>query len=211
MKKSMAKNAAILGLFALVCTAVVSLVDYVTKDDILLQQQRQLLSILEQIIPTDWHDNDLSQACTLLSSPALGTNEPMPAYIATLNGKPTAIAMETIAPDGYSGAIKIIVAVDVKGQVLGVRTLNHQETPGLGDKIEIKKSNWLNAFIGKMVSGEDDPKWRVKKDGGEFDQFTGATITPRAYVGALRRTIHYFDTNQDAIFNQVRQCEVSHD
>nr|WP_256261113.1 electron transport complex subunit RsxG [Shewanella sp. NIFS-20-20] len=207
----MAKNATILGLFALVCTAIVSLVDYATKDEIALQQQRQLLSVLGQIIPADLHDNDLSQSCTFLTDPALGSSQPLPAYIATLQGQPVAIAMETIAPDGYSGAIKIIVAVDASGKVLGVRTLQHQETPGLGDKIDHSKSDWVNSFIGKRVQGNEDPAWRVKKDGGEFDQFTGATITPRAYVGALRRTIAYFDANKHQIFSQVRQCEVNHE
>ena len=212
VKKSMIKNGLLLALFALLCTAMVAVVNDLTRDQIKAQEQQQLLQVLEQIIPANIHDNVLTDSCTLLHQPeALGTDDAMPAFIATKGGKPVAIAMETIAPDGYSGDIKLIVGISNKGEVLGVRTLNHQETPGLGDKIELKKSNWVLGFTHKTIDGADDSRWGVKKDGGEFDQFTGATITPRAYVKAVRNALLYFKANQQQIYSQPLTCGVTHE
>ena len=135
----------------------------------------------------------------------------MPAYIATNAGQPVAIALEAIAPDGYNGNIKLIVGINTQGEVLGVRTLSHQETPGLGDKIDLRKSDWVMQFMGKRLNAEDDKQWLVKKDGGDFDQFTGATITPRAYVNAVKRAVWYFNNNQAQIFSQPLNCEIKHD
>lgn len=212
MKKSMIKNGLLLALFALLCTALVAVVNSLTKDQIQAQQQLELLKVLEQIIPNDMHDNVLTDNCTMLHNvEGLGTDDAMPAFIAIKDGKPVAIAMETIAPDGYSGAIKLIVGIAANGEVLGVRTLNHQETPGLGDKIELKKSNWVLSFNHKTINGVDDASWKVKKDGGDFDQFTGATITPRAYVKAVKNTLLYFNANKQQIFNQPLTCGVTHE
>ncbi|MGI2258356.1 electron transport complex subunit RsxG [Shewanella sp. GXUN23E] len=212
MKKSMLKNGLLLALFALLCTALVAVVNDLTKDQIRAQEQKQLLLVLEQIIPNQLHDNMLTENCTLLNDPdALGTNEDMPAFIATRNGKPVAVAIETIAPDGYSGAIKLIVGISAEGKVLGVRTLNHQETPGLGDKIELKKSRWVEEFNGKSINNANEKSWGVKKDGGDFDQFTGATITPRAYVKAVRKALLYFNANKQQIFSQPLTCGVTHE
>ncbi|MCL1039993.1 electron transport complex subunit RsxG [Shewanella submarina] len=212
MKKSMIKNGLLLALFALLCTALVAVVNDLTRDQIKAQEQQQLLQVLGQIIPASIHDNVLTDNCTLLNDEeALGTEEDMPAFIATKDGKPVAIAIETIAPDGYSGAIKLIVGINSKGEVLGVRTLNHQETPGLGDKIELKKSNWVLGFNHKTIESANDKQWGVKKDGGEFDQFTGATITPRAYVKAVKNTLLYFNANKQQIFSQPLTCGVSHE
>lgn len=208
MNNPMIKNGLLLGLFALVCTGLVALVNQQTFDTIKQQEQQELARILHQIIPDALHDNELTQQCTLLQDKdALGTDSPMPAYIATFAGKPVAIAMEAIAPDGYNGNIKLIVGISQQGEVLGVRTLSHQETPGLGDKIDLRKSNWVESFLGKSLTSADDKRWLVKKDGGDFDQFTGATITPRAYVKAVKRALWYFTENQADIFNQPRQCE----
>ncbi|HIE5254938.1 TPA: electron transport complex subunit RsxG, partial [Serratia marcescens] len=115
-------------------------------------------------------------------------------YLARKNGQPTAAALETTAPDGYSGAIKLLVGADFNGTVLGTRVIEHHETPGLGDKIELRISDWISFFSGKKIEGPDDKRWAVKKDGGMFDQFTGATITPRAVVNAVRRTALYMET-----------------
>lgn len=103
--------------------------------------------------------------------------------------KITGYALETVAPDGYSGAIRLIVGTDAKGAVSAVRVLAHKETPGLGDKIELKKSDWINSFVGKFLSHDNEANWAVKKDGGEFDAFTGATITPRAVVKAVKNLL----------------------
>jgi Na+-translocating ferredoxin:NAD+ oxidoreductase subunit G len=211
MKKSMGKNGAILALFAMACTALVALVNGQTGDLIKEQQQAELLRTLHQIVGDDLHDNLLSDHCILLQDPALGTEEPLTAYIATRDGVPVAIAMESIAPDGYNGRIDLIVGISDAGEVLGVRTLSHQETPGLGDKIEIRKSDWVTHFNGKRLEDSEDPRWRVKKDGGDFDQFTGATITPRAYVKAVAATLDYFNANRRSIYTQAQNCESHHE
>lgn len=203
----MLKNGLLLALFALICTATVAIVNQLTADKIKQQQQLQLKGILQQIIPNEIYDNDLTQSCIWLTSEkALGTEDSMPAYIATKNGQPVALAMEAIAPDGYNGNIKLIFGIDTSGKVLGVRTLFQQETPGLGDKIELAKSNWVLNFVGKSMKSDNDPRWFVKKDGGDFDQFTGATITPRAYMKALRHAISYFNANKTSILKQKTNC-----
>ncbi|WP_342343025.1 electron transport complex subunit RsxG [Shewanella salipaludis] len=212
MKNAMMKNGLLLGLFALLCTGLVALVNQQTAAKIQQQQKHELMRVLHQIIPDAMHDNELTSQCTLLQDKeALGTDSPLPAYIATQAGQAVAIALETIAPDGYNGQIKLIVGISAEGTVLGVRTLSHQETPGLGDKIELRKSGWVLSFAGKELGDEADERWRVKKDGGSFDQFTGATITPRAYVKAVKRALWYVKQHQQAIFRQPRNCEAQHD
>lgn len=212
MNNPMIKNGLLLALFALLCTGLVAVVNQQTFDEIKLQQQKELMGILHQLIPDDLHDNELTAQCTLLQNKeALGTDDALPAYIATAAGKPVAIALEAIAPDGYNGNIKLIVGINNQGEVLGVRTLSHQETPGLGDKIELRKSDWVTKFVGKVLTSEDDKQWHVQKDGGDFDQFTGATITPRAYVKAVKRAVWYFTQHQAEIFSQPLNCEAKHD
>lgn len=208
MLNAMKKNGGILALFALLSTSLVAVTHLMTADKIEEQQQKQLLKILNQVVPTANHDNELYKSCTLLTNEAaLGTTTPMPAYIAEKNGQKTGMAIEAIAPDGYSGAIKLIVGLDQLGVVTGVRILSHNETPGLGDKIETRVSNWIDSFTGKKVNGADDAHWAVRKDGGEFDQFTGATITPRAVVGAVKRVSLYYQNNQAALFAQPLNCQ----
>ena len=212
MNNPMIKNGLLLALFALLCTGLVAVVNQQTYDEIKLQQQKELMGILHQLIPDELHDNELTAQCTLLQNKeALGTEDALPAYIATAAGKPVAIALEAIAPDGYNGNIKLIVGINTQGEVLGVRTLSHQETPGLGDKIELRKSDWVTKFVGKVLTSEDDKQWQVQKDGGDFDQFTGATITPRAYVKAVKRAVWYFTQHQTEIFSQPLNCEAKHD
>ncbi|QDF75221.1 MULTISPECIES: electron transport complex subunit RsxG [Shewanella] len=212
MKRSIVKNATLLGLFALLCTALVALVNQFTFERIKQQEDLELMRTLHQIIPDDMHDNALIEHCILIQdAAALGVEEPLPAYIASNQGEPVAIAIETVAPDGYNGQIKLIVAIDAKGEVLGVRTLNHNETPGLGDKIELRKSPWVFGFNGQSLQDDQDKRWAVKKDGGQFDQFTGATITPRAYVGAMRRTLLYFNTNKQTLLSRPANCEVNYE
>ncbi|ANU37085.1 electron transport complex subunit RsxG [Vibrio scophthalmi] len=206
MLNAIRKNGVTLAIFACASTGLVALTQYLTKDQIQLQEQKQLLSVLNQVIPEQLHDNSLYQACTLVEDPALGTTQAMPAYIATLNGEPSAIALEAIAPDGYNGAIKVIVAVQQDGTILGTRVLSHQETPGLGDKIDLRVSDWILGFTGKTVTADNQSSWHVRKDGGQFDQFTGATITPRAVVKSVKRTVDYINQNRQQLLAQPRNC-----
>ncbi|MFQ2543888.1 electron transport complex subunit RsxG [Aeromonas caviae] len=190
MLKSMRKNGLTLALFALGCTAMVVLTNELTRDRIAHQQELEKLRTLQALLPVGSYDNDLVASCKLVSSREyLGSNEPMPLYTATLKGVHTGYALETVAPDGYSGAIRMVVGTDAKGAVSAVRVLAHKETPGLGDKIELKKSSWIESFTGKSLTADNDATWAVKKDGGEFDAFTGATITPRAVVKAVKNLL----------------------
>ncbi|EGQ8018592.1 TPA: electron transport complex subunit RsxG [Vibrio alginolyticus] len=207
MLTAIRKNGLTLAIFACATTGLVALTQYLTKDQIKVQEQKQLLSVLNQVIPENMHDNALTQACTMVTSPDLGTLRAMPAYLATKNGEPTAIAIESIAPDGYNGEIKVITGIDNQGNILGTRVLNHQETPGLGDKIDLRVTDWILSFTGKQVTENNWNSWKVRKDGGDFDQFTGATITPRAVVKVVRNTVNYVNQSRKDILSQPLGCE----
>ncbi|QKJ87078.1 Electron transport complex protein RnfG [Paramixta manurensis] len=187
MLATIRKNGITLAVFAAVTTGVTAIINAVTKPTIEHQTTVQQKILLDQVVPTSLYNNAIQKECYLITDPALGTAKPHALYLARKEGKPVAVAIETTAPDGYSGAIQMIVGADFSGTVLGVRVVEHHETPGLGDKIELRISNWINSFNGKKVSGPNDPHFAVKKDGGDFDQFTGATITPRAVVNAAKR------------------------
>ncbi|EDP58193.1 electron transport complex subunit RsxG [Vibrio sp. AND4] len=206
MLTAIRKNGLSLAIFACATTGLVALTQFLTKDQIRFQEQKQLLSVLNQVIPEDMHDNNLVAACTMVKASDLGTVSSMPTYLATKNGRPTAMAIESIAPDGYNGEIKIITGIDNQGKILGTRILSHQETPGLGDKINLRVTDWILNFTGKEVTESNWNSWRVRKDGGDFDQFTGATITPRAVVKAVRNTVNYVNKSRDEILNQPLDC-----
>ncbi|EGA71089.1 electron transport complex protein RnfG [Vibrio sinaloensis DSM 21326] len=211
MLNAIRKNGAILAVFACASTGLVALTHYLTKDQIHEQEQAQLLSVLNQVIPHDLHDNDLYQACTLVSDPLLGSDTAMPVYMASINGEPSALAIEAIAPDGYNGAIKLIVGIRQDGTVLGSRILSHQETPGLGDKIDLRVTDWILGFNGKTLTDDNQSTWKVRKDGGQFDQFTGATITPRAVVKAVKNTVQFVNSHRTTILSQPLNCGGNHE
>lgn len=188
MLDSIRKNGVTLAVFAAITTGLTAVVNYVTKPTIAHQTELQQKILLDQVVPPDLYNNKIQQECYVVTDAALGNNSPHQLYLARKDNKPVAVALETTAPDGYSGNIQMIVGADFSGKVLGVRVVEHHETPGLGDKIELRISDWINSFNGKVVHGAADPHFAVKKDGGDFDQFTGATITPRAVVNATRRT-----------------------
>ncbi|WP_070967224.1 electron transport complex subunit RsxG [Vibrio sonorensis] len=206
MLNAIKKNGATLALFACASTGLVAFTNFLTKDTIQEQEQAQLLSVLNQVIAPSMHDNRLYKSCTLVSDELLGTSEPMPTYIATKDGQPTALAIESIAPDGYNGTIKLIVGLTLDGTITGTRVLAHKETPGLGDKIDLRVSDWILTFAGKRVSEENLADWNVRKDGGQFDQFTGATITPRAVVKAVKNSALLVNRDIDTILTQPRNC-----
>jgi len=188
------KNAFTLGMFAVITTGVTAVVNYVTKPTVDHQTALQQKKLLDQVVPVELYDNVIQQECYLVRNAALGNQQPHHLYIARKGDKPVAAALETTAPDGYSGAIQLLVGADFSGTLLGVRVIEHHETPGLGDKIELRISDWIMSFTGKQVKSASDPHFAVKKDGGDFDQFTGATITPRAVVNATKRTALYIKT-----------------
>ena len=187
--KSILKHGGLLALFAIVTTGLVSLTYIGTKTRIANQIQQQRLTLLDAVIPSDYYDNDLTTSCLTVTDPRLGGAQTV--YLASLNGTPSAFAIETTATNGYSGDIDMIVGADVSGHVLGVRVLKHKETPGLGDKIDLLVSDWILSFNNKQYSDSIKNQWKVKKDQGQFDQFTGATITPRAVVGSVAQTMQW--------------------
>ncbi|WP_298444488.1 electron transport complex subunit RsxG [uncultured Ferrimonas sp.] len=200
MIQSMKKNGLLLGAFGLAAAGLVALTYAGTKDQIAEQKKLQLINTLEQIIPAALYDNQPHQNCHQVTSlQYLGNDQPHQAFVATFGDAPVAMALETTAPDGYNGEIDLIVGVDWQGTLLGVRTLQHNETPGLGDLIDTRRSDWVESFAGYRLQGDKDPRFHVKRDGGDFDQFTGATITPRAYVKAVKNTLIYFNRNKDNI------------
>lgn len=205
MRKAIEKNAQLLALFAIACTALIALVDFLTKDKIIEQEQQQLIKTLSSIIDPSMHDNSMTQTCIIVEDEQLGT-APQKAYLATNKGTPVAAAITSTAPDGYNGNIFLLIAINIDGSVSGVRTIKHQETPGLGDKIELRKSQWILDFSNKKILEENDNRWAVAKDGGMFDQFTGATITPRAVVNAVKRTTIYFNQHKTKLFNTAPNC-----
>ncbi|RPD98333.1 electron transport complex subunit RsxG [Candidatus Pantoea deserta] len=194
MFETIRKNAVTLALFAVVTTGLTAVVNYVTKPTIAHQTALNQKNLLDQVVPVEMYDNQIQRECYLVTDPALGNATAHHLYLARKGDNPVAAALETTAPDGYSGAIQMLVGADFHGKVLGVRVIEHHETPGLGDKIELRISDWINSFNGKVVHGADDKAFAVKKDGGEFDQFTGATITPRAVVNATKRTALLIET-----------------
>lgn len=203
---AVSKNARILALFAIVCTAIVGLVHILTKDQIIFQQQQELLRNLNSIIAKESYNNIIYQDCIVLPPEALGTVSSQKVYRARITSQPVAAAITTVAPDGYNGNIELLVAININGRVSGVRTLKHQETPGLGDKIEVKKSDWIKSFTNTQLANDTDNRWLVKKDGGMFDQFTGATITPRAVVKAVKNTVIYFNAHRNELFEGASNC-----
>ncbi|MBU3823204.1 MAG: electron transport complex subunit RsxG [Candidatus Oceanisphaera merdipullorum] len=206
MLDMMRKHAFTLAIFALVCTALIALTHRLTQGTILEQEQSQLLKVLDELLPESNHDEPLFEHCVLVTSPQfLGSNNPLPVFTAVKNGQPQGYAIEAIAPDGYSGDIKLIVGVQIDGTLSGVRVLSHNETPGLGDKIELKRSPWILSFNGKSMTDEKDPSWAVRNDGGQFDAFSGATITPRAVVKAVGKVLLLVQ-QQPQLISQAPAC-----
>ncbi|MGB2064769.1 electron transport complex subunit RsxG [Marinomonas gallaica] len=200
---SIRQNSVGLGLFAVLTAGLIALTHQLTEhtiEDNIVQAQ---LSAFNEILPADRYDNNLAEAQVLLpADPLLGSSEPVPAFIARKDGQVTAIIFETIAPGGYNGNLDLLVAIDRNGVVTGSRVISHKETPGLGDKVDLQKSQWILSFAGKSLENTPLKQWNVKKDGGTFDQFTGATITPRAVVRAVKNTLLYFNENQDALLSR---------
>ena len=198
--REMLRSGALLAGFAMIGGAALAAAHVLTEDRILEQQRQTLIGRLSEIVPPARYDNELLADTLQLRAPeALGRDRPVTVWRARRGGQPVAVLLETVAPDGYNGDIELLVGVNADGRLAGVRVLSHRETPGLGDKIELTRSDWILQFAGRSL---DDPPadWRVRQDGGRIDQFAGATITPRAVLAAVRRTLVYAGNNMDALF-----------
>jgi Na+-translocating ferredoxin:NAD+ oxidoreductase subunit G len=191
--QSISKNSLLLGVFALLAAAALALVNLGTQDRISKAERAAQQKALFEIIPADRIDNDLLQ--DTIAIPASGVDllglSDQPIYVARYQNDIKALIIPAMAHDGYSGDIGMIVGVNRDGSIAGVRVLTHKETPGLGDKIELKKAKWILEFNGKSLTAPVIEEWKVKKDGGEFDQFAGATITPRAVVKQIKQVLEF--------------------
>jgi electron transport complex protein RnfG len=222
MNKIVTKNGLILGGFALITTSIIAITFSLTSERIEQAKESQLLSTLNQVVLPSEHDNELHLDCIVVGPSALLGNQVQRVYRSRMGGENMALIIETTAPDGYSGSIDLVVALSAaknemlqdgddkqthrSNEVLAARVVSHKETPGLGDKIELRISDWILSFTNVQYSEEVASRWQVKKDGGQFDQFTGATITPRAVVAAIKNAAIFGQNNMQTLFDMPSNC-----
>lgn len=200
---SISKNSLLLGAFALATTALLALTAELTKDSINAAEREAQLKALFEIVPRGTHDNDMLTETIKVPDDdwaGLGLKRGGDIYVARKANDTIAVIIPAVAPDGYSGDIRMIIGIKADGTVAGVRVLDHHETPGLGDKVELKKTPWILLFNGKSLQSPAPSRWKVKRDGGDFDQFAGATITPRAVVNQVRRVLEFADAHKEQLF-----------
>lgn len=185
-------HAVVLGGFSLAAAALLVGGNNATSEAIKQRGIEDLQASLVQVIPPSIHDNSpVADAISLTSA----DGKPITVYRAMKGGQVTGVAYESAGP-GYAGPIRVIMGVDAQGRIMGVRVVKHNETPGLGDKIEVAKADWILKFNGLSLGNPPMEKWAVKKDGGQFDQFSGATITPRGTVTAIREGLKLFNARK---------------
>ncbi|NEV60599.1 electron transport complex subunit RsxG [Thiorhodococcus minor] len=188
-------QAGLLGGSTLLAAALLVMGDMATRDTIELRKAEDLKASLSQVIPPAMHDNDLLAHPLTLEN---ADGAPVTVYRA-LDGLQVKAVAYRIVGIGYAGEIESIMGIGADGKILGVRVLAHAETPGLGDKIEVAKDDWILDFDGLSLGEPPAERWAVKKDGGDFDQFSGATVTPRAVVGSIRRGLEFFQSHREAL------------
>ncbi len=209
--KMAVRTAIILFIFVAIFTALLSGAYTLTKPTIEAATAEEKMKLIDEVLPRGSYDNDLLKATLRLApTPELGQKETSTAYVARRNGAISAIVIEAVAPDGYSGNIRMLLALSPDGALLGVRVTQHRETPGLGDYIEPKKDKnkahpWIGQFDGLKPAMVDEREWKVKKDGGRFDSVAGATVTPRAVVKAIRKAAVYVAENHATFFGSGKE------
>ncbi|MCV6614334.1 MAG: electron transport complex subunit RsxG [Cellvibrionaceae bacterium] len=197
LSQSIRNNALLLGAFALLTAGVLAGTYLLTKDRIAAAERKAAQRALVEIVSSlpQQQDNDMLADTLAIAKehwPALGLKTDTELYTARHQGQAIAYLIPATATDGYSGDIKLMIGITPAGKLSGVRVLTHKETPGLGDKVDLNKSDWVLSFNGRQLTPANDNSWAVKKDGGDFDQFTGATITPRAVVAQVKRALQSF-------------------
>ena len=208
-KQSILVAGLLLALFAVVGTGLVAFTQEQTRDRIALNERNALLRSLNALVPPRNIDNDIVTDITTVNAPELLGGETTKVYLGRRGPEPVAAVFATVVPDGYSGPIKLLVAVNMDGTLGGVRIVAHKETPGLGDKVEERRSDWVYSFNGKSLQNPKPEKWKVKRDGGVFDQFTGATVTPRSIVKAVKNTLIYFRDHGGKIFHNPAETKTA--
>lgn len=198
---SVRRNAVLLATIALFCAAVVALTNELTAQRIASNEAAARLRTINALLPPARYDNALLRdTVQVRDAVLLGSDKPVTVYRARLQGQPVAVVLSGVAPAGYSGDIVLLVAINADGTLAGVRVTKHRETPGLGDAIDAYRSDWIRSFDGRSLQSPSSSGWRVRKDGGEFDQFTGATITPRAVVDAVHKVLLFYANNERRLF-----------
>lgn len=199
--KKISTTAAAMIIFSLAASTALSVFYFITKSPIDESDARAKRIFLNQVISGDLYDNNLvKDTISVEPSPLLGNKKNIDVYRAKKNNQVIAVIIEAIAPDGYSGEIKTLVGIDQEDKILGVRVITHKETPGLGDYIEIDKSQWIKNFNLKSLDKVSEKQWAVKKDGGDFDYISGATITPRAVIKSTYKCLLYSKENKKRLF-----------
>jgi electron transport complex protein RnfG len=200
------RTAAVLLLFTLVFTTLMAVIHGATLAPIAASVEAEKLHLINEVLPADVYDNNLlKEVIDLPATPALGLTQPSHVYLARKHGAPAALVFEAAAPDGYSGHIGLILAVSVDGELFAVRVIDHKETPGLGDYIDPRKDKnkeqpWIKQFDQRSLAQLPLEQWRVKKDGGQFDQRSGATISARAVTNAVARAMRWAASRQQSLF-----------
>ena len=185
---------------ALTAGVLVAFSDLVSRERIAANERRYLLSQLSQVARGALYDNDLAANSIRVQDPELlGIDGATDVYVGTQAGNPVVFLFVANARDGYNGNIGLLVGVSHEGRITGVRVTSHRETPGLGDGIEADESDWIESFAGRSLNDPPASGWTVRADGGEFDQLTGATITPRAVIKAVRNTLVFFAANRETL------------
>jgi electron transport complex protein RnfG len=195
----------------LVAAALLAGVHALTREPIAAQVGRAEREALAVVLPAALHDNEPARDQIVLHAPRwLGSDAPLRAWRARRDGKPSAIVLEAVAPDGYAGPIRLLVGVLADGRVSGVRVTAHRETPGLGDPIDAAKSPWIDRLRGRALGDPPTARWTVRREGGDFDQFAGATVTPRATLHAVRRVLQYVARHGAEIHAAPRGATLEH-
>lgn len=190
------RQSVVLALFGFCIGSALWLLDLTTASRIDDNKEARLQSTLAEVLANHPYDNNLAATKKTIYDDT--NQQTRTVYTASLKQSLSAIIISAQAPDGYAGQIDLLVGISADSTIVGVRVVQHQETPGLGDDIELRRSNWILSFDGKTIS--TPLHWAVKRDGGTFDQFTGATITPRAVVNAVRNTLTFYEAHQHELF-----------
>lgn len=203
-RRSIAAPTATLTIIAALLTVALVVIANVTRDRIARNQQAWIKQHLDALVPPSSYDNDPLTDTVQLSAPDLLGAGPVTAYRMRKAGAPVAVAIRAVAPDGYRGPLELLVVIAPDGKLVGVRVIRHNETPGLGDAFENRDRDWLARFRGLSLTNPPQQRWTVRRDGGDFDAFTGATITPRAIVKAVRRTLEFYRGNEELLFREAQ-------
>ncbi|PLW66739.1 electron transport complex subunit RsxG [Pseudohalioglobus lutimaris] len=200
--QSITKNAVLLAVFAMSTALLLAGTYLLTQDRIAEEIRKAEEKALLQIVPRERHNNSMLDDTITVGADisALGLRTEKQIYRARQDGRVVAAIIPATARDGYSGDIDLVIGVNADGTVAGVRTLSHKETPGLGDKVDLAKSDWILNFTGRSLRDPLPGQWAVTKDKGVFDSFTGATITPRAVVATVKGVLEYAGDNSEVLF-----------